>query len=111
MVVFPNAFPVRILLAIGLLAASPLTTLSATPVSSATPAPITAAQRAITVAIPDDCAGVRSAGPMAVHASTGPHALSLCEGHVLGQIAALRGAQPLSRQQSAPPGSACTGLP
>jgi hypothetical protein len=33
---------------------------------------------------------------MVVHASTGPHALSLCEGHVLGQIAALRGSQPVA---------------
>jgi hypothetical protein len=44
----------------------------------------------------DDCASVREAGPLAVHAPTGPHAPSLCEGHVLGEIAALSGAQPLS---------------
>jgi len=111
MVVLPNVLPVRVLLATAFLAVGPLGALPATPDSNATPAAIAAAQRAVAASLPDECAGVKAAGPMAVHTLTGSNALSLCEGHVLGQNAALRGAQPLSRQQSAPPGSACTGLP
>ena len=60
----------------------------------------------------DSCADDNPSSMVTVYAAQArAHNLSLCDGHVLGHIDALRGAQPLSRQQSAPPGSACTGLP